>query len=44
MWDYLRERYLLKKESQQNLSKDDRTLSFSLLLVAVNDTLQKFSV
>lgn len=44
MWNYLRERYLKKKEDQQYISKDDRTLSFSLLLVAVNDTLQEFNI
>lgn len=42
-WNLLRKIYKSKKEAVQNLRKDDRPHSFSLLVEAVNEVLQKKS-
>lgn len=41
-WDSLREKYKIKKEKYQNVNKDDRPHSFSLLGQAVNEVLQEY--
>lgn len=41
-WEELRKIYKGKKERQQNLNKDNRKISFSLLIESVNQVLQKF--
>lgn len=41
-WNSLREKYKIKKEKYQNVNKDDRPHSFSLLGQAVNEVLQEY--
>ena len=41
-WNALREKYKIKKEKYQQVSKDDRPHSFSLLGEAVNEVLQEY--
>lgn len=43
-WALLRELYKIKKEDYQNVCKDDRPASFTLLGQAVNEVIQKFKL
>ena len=43
-WSLLRELYKIKKEKYQNVCKDDRPASFTLLGQAVNEVIQKFKL
>ena len=43
-WTLLREIYKSKKEKYQNVCKDDRPASFTLLGQAVNEVIQKFKL
>jgi uncharacterized membrane protein len=42
--EFLRNRYYDLKTSESQKKKDDRTLSISLLLIAINETIQKYKL
>lgn len=42
--DSLRDKYYILKKKESKKKKDDRTLSINLLLMAINETIQKFNL